>query len=444
VNGAGIRYARSGDVDVAYEIGGAGPVDVVYVPGFVSHLDLAREVAPLAAVLDRLTRFARVLVLDKRGTGLSSRGVGFGSIAERMDDIRAVMDDAGWERANLFCVSEGGPLSILFAATYPDRVDKLAVFGSYASLDDANRDGRAGADAPALDVDRYLAWLERSWGSGNVISQFIAHPDAVAPALRARFERAAATPRVARDIMRSNIDIDVRPHLAAVSVPALVLHNVGDPVVPIARARDLAAALPDAVLVEYEARAHLYTYPDEWEPALAEVERFLTGTVARSADVDRVLATVLFTDIVDSTGQAAAMGDRRWRTILDRHDETGRRTVAAYGGDVVKQTGDGLLATFDGPARAVRCAQELSRALAASVPIRAGLHTGEVERRGDDVGGIGVHIAARVAALAGPGDVLVSRTVRDLTAGSDLTFEDRGTHELKGVPEAWQLYAATG
>jgi class 3 adenylate cyclase len=437
VESSGVRYAKSGDVEVAYEILGSGPVDMVYIPGFISHLDLQKELEPFGEILRRLTRFARLLVLDKRGTGLSSRDFGSGSLSERMDDIRAVMDHAGWERANVFGVSEGGPLSVLFAATSPQRVAKLVLSGTYARLqvDDA--------DTPDFDVPRYLNWLERSWGTGNVIKPFLG-PDNPAPAATlARYERASTTPGIARQIMSSNIEIDVRPHLAAVSAPTLVLHNTGDAIVPIERARELAAALPDASLVELPGRAHLPMTAADFDRTFEAIERFVTGQIRMRVATERVLATVMFTDMVDSTAQAADLGDRRWRAVLDRHDDRCRRLVDRFGGRVVKLTGDGLLATFEAPARAVLCALVLRDDLGADITIRAGLHTGEVERRGDDIGGIGVHIAARVASLAGAGEVLTSRTVRDLVVGSDLSFVDRGAHELKGVPEAWQLYAAS-
>ncbi|MGH8977443.1 MAG: alpha/beta fold hydrolase [Acidimicrobiia bacterium] len=432
-----VRYARSGDVEIAYAVLGDGPIDLVYVPGFISHLDLFREIPPFATIVRELSRFARLIVFDKRGTGLSTRDAGFGSLAERMDDIRAVMDDAGWEHANVFAVSEGGPLALLFAATYPDRVQRLVISGSFACL--LPREDPRVAE---FDVERFAGWVERNWGSGAILQRFIATPDdATAQALAARYERSATTPRLAGDIMRGNLEIDVRPILDAISVATLVVHHRGDPIVPMERGRELADSLPHPTFVELPGDFHLAWQPDLNTPLIDRVQTFLTGEMDRVA-TERVLATVMFTDIVDSTKRAADLGDRRWRAMLDHHDTSSNRVVARFGGRIVKQTGDGLLVTFDGPARAVECARVLRDTLGREVPIRAGLHTGEVERRGDDVGGIGVHIAARVAALAGPSEVLVSRTVRDLVVGSDLAFEDRGTHELKGMPEAWQLYAA--
>jgi class 3 adenylate cyclase len=434
VESSGVRYAKSGTVDVAYEIVGAGPVDIVYVPGFISHLDLYREIPSFFTVIERMARRARVLVFDKRGTGLSSR-VGFGSIADRVDDIRAVMDHAGWDRANFFGVSEGGPLSVLFAASYPSRVAKLALFGTFAALDPA---------AAGIDFDRYLAWLERSWGSGKVIAQFLGRSkDASIADLLARYERGATSPQVAAEIMRANLSIDVAPLLPTVAAPALVLHQHGDPIIAVKAGRDLAAALPDARFVEFEGDVHIPPGAREWLPILEEMESFFGTATPSGSEAERILATVMFTDIVDSTARASEVGDRKWRALLDAHDAEAARIVAAHAGRIVKQTGDGVLATFDGPARAVQCAQQLQGALGrVGLTIRAGLHTGEIERRGDDVGGIAVHIASRVVGQAGAGEVLVSRTVRDLVVGSDLQFEARGTHELKGIPDEWQLYAA--
>jgi class 3 adenylate cyclase len=432
-----VRYATSGTVDIAYAVHGSGPIDLVYAPGFVSHLDLFWEIPPFAAMVTELTRFARVLVFDKRATGLSTREAGFGSASERMDDIRAVMDDAGWDRANLLGVSEGGPLALLFAASYPERVERLVLYGTFACL--LPREDPAVA---AFDVERFVGGVERRWGTGAVVGRFVDSPgDSAAVALAARYERATATPRMAAEIQRRNLEIDVRPVLGSVRAPTLVVHRNGDPIVSVERARELAGALPDARLLELPGDMHMPWQPDQVAPMIDAVREFLTHEQAARLPAERVLATIVFTDIVDSTSRAAQLGDRKWRTLLDLHDRTSQRIVERYGGRVVKQTGDGLLATFDAPARAVHGVQTLRDALGNEVPIRAGIHTGEVERRGDDVGGIGVHIAARVATIAEPGEVLVSRTVRDLVVGSELAFEDRGAHELKGVPEPWQLYA---
>jgi class 3 adenylate cyclase len=433
-----VSYVRSGDVDVAWTITGDGPVDIVYVPGFISHLDLARELSAYGALIGRLERFGRVLTFDKRGTGLSDRELGFGSLAERADDIRAVMDAAGWERAHLFGISEGGPLSLLFAAAFPERVMSLVVYGSFACLLPQEDPESAG-----FDVARYLNYVERNWGNGQILAGFVHAPSD--PAILdeiGRYERACASPRIASQVLRYNLEIDVRPLLSTISVPTLVVHRSGDPLIPVTRGRDLAARISSATLTEVPGDMHTGWDAREWGPVLDAVEEFLTGELPVDADVHRTLATVLFTDIANSTQTAAATGDHIWRDILDRHDTQTRRQVERFGGHVVKQTGDGVLAVFDSPARAVHCARTTRDTLAReNITIRAGLHTGEIEQRDEDVSGIAVHIAARVAALAEPSEILVSRTVRDLVVGSDLRFEDRGTHTLKGVPDSWQVFS---
>jgi len=437
--GPEIRYARSGDVDIAWTVTGDGPVDIVYVAGFISHLDLARELSVYGTLLGRLDRVGRVLAFDKRGTGLSGRDLGFGSLAERSDDIRVVMDAAGWERAHLFGVSEGGPLSLLFAATYPERVRSLVLYGSFACLlpDDDPK-------SAAFDSARFLDYVEQNWGNGQVLGALVhAPPDPAIIDQLGRYERACASPRLAVEIMRSNLAIDARPILSAISAPVLVVHRRDDPIVGIAAARAMAGALRNVRLVEIAGDMHCAWDAREWAPALDVIEEFLTGAAPTAGELDRTLATVMFTDIVDSTRSAAEIGDHVWRDVLDRHDSETRRAVERYGGRVVKHTGDGTVATFDSPARAVHCARTLRDALSREgITIRAGLHTGEIERRGDDIAGISVHLGARIAALAQPNEVLVSRTVRDLVEGSDLRFDDRGQHALKGIPTEWQVYAS--
>jgi class 3 adenylate cyclase len=384
-----------------------------------------------------------VITFDKRGTGLSSRDLGFGSLAERADDARAVMDAAGWTRAHLFGMSEGGPMAILLATTYPERVESLSLYGTYAVSSGAEPDSPT---PPTVDPEReaLLALLPDVWGTGVALrdSGLVAHAGEAPEGLAARFERNACTPHMIAEIMRRNYEIDVRPLLSAVHVATLVVHASGDPVVRVAYGRYLAEHIEGAGYVELPLVMHASWHAEDYEPLLDAVLEFVAGARSRFAS-ERVLATVMFTDIVESTRRAAQIGDRHWRLLLDEHDLRSQQLVTRFGGQLVKQTGDGMMATFDGPARAVQCAQDLRDALAvAGLPIRAGLHTGEVERRYDDLGGIAVHIAARVAALATEGEVLVSRTVRDLVVGSDLDFEDRGAHELKGVPETWQIYAA--
>jgi pimeloyl-ACP methyl ester carboxylesterase len=437
-----IRYTRSvGDVDIAYsEFGREDGPRLVFVSGFVSHLELNWEGPVLRNLLQPLARACRIVAFDKRGTGLSGRDLGFGSLAERTDDARAVMDACGWADAHVFGISEGGPMAILLAATRPDRVRSLSLYGTGARF----------ATAPDYPwgfsqevVEPFLDQLEANWGTGNVLAYpFIAHADDMPVAERARFERNACTPRMVREIMGRNGEIDVRALLPTLSVPTLVIHAVEDPLVQVEHGRYLADQIDGARYVELPHAMHATTRADEWEGVVDAVIEHVHGKRERIA-AERVLATILFTDIVDSTQTAARLGDRQWRALLDRHDTESRRCVDRFGGRMVKHTGDGMLATFDGPARGVQCAQLLSDTLAPiGVPIRAGLHTGEIEQRGNDVGGIAVHIGARVASLAGAGEVFVSRTVRDLVVGSDLHFEDRGTHELKGVPDSWQLYAA--
>jgi class 3 adenylate cyclase len=352
-----------------------------------------------------------------------------------MDDIRAVMDAAGVERAAISGVSEGGPMAIMFAATYPERVSSLSLMGTFARiLEDVDYEG-----ITAEAGEEFAQMIEARWGTGEIIGMFIASdPGTVDAATLARYERSACTPRMAGQLMRHNIGIDVREVLPVIDVPTLVMHHTGDPIVPVARARYLADHIPGARLVELPGDVHFGPQSEAFRPIEAE---FLTGE-RREAEPDRVLATVLFTDIVGSTERASELGDAQWRALLDRHDDIARREIAAARGRAVKSTGDGFLAVFDGPARAVRCAQAMGKAVdPLGLEIRAGLHTGECELRGDDVAGIAVHLGARIGALAGPGEVLVSSTVRDLTLGSGIEFADRGRHALKGVPGEWQVLA---
>ena len=437
-----VRYAKSGELRIAYQQFGEGGIDLVYVPGFVSNLDMIWEASAFAPLLERIGSFAKVTMFDKRGTGLSDRDFGFGSLEERMDDIRAVMDEAGLERAALFGVSEGGPLSVLFAATYPERVTALAVYGSMARLlrDDDFPDGLD----PALEQP-FLEELERRWGTGNALGAFVQNIPKDDPELTermARYTRGACTPRMAASILAANIAIDIRPVLPTVNVPTLVLHSKHDPLIPLAAGKLIADGIPNAKFIAHDADYHML-YEGEKAWFLDELEEFFTGTrPVATVHSERFLGTVLFTDIVQSTERAAEVGDDQWRKLLDRHDKASADTVKAFGGRIVKQTGDGLLAEIDSPSRAVECAVALRAAVdTLGLQIRAGVHTGEFERRGEDLGGLGVNIGSRVMALAGPGEVWVSRTVKDLTIGSGLQFEDRGRHTLKGVPDEWELYA---
>ncbi|HVF31751.1 MAG TPA: alpha/beta fold hydrolase [Acidimicrobiales bacterium] len=419
------RYAESGGLNIAYQVFGDGPRNLVHVPGFVSHLDLQWENPQRVEVARRWATFARVVTFDKRNTGLSDRTAGAPTLEERMDDIRAVMDAAGIESAALLGHSEGGPLALLFAATYPERVEALVLGATYARLD------------PPADMEERLAFLEKNWGTGVPLQFFVPGSD---PEWAARYERSAATPRTAVEILRMNVLVDVRPALSAVTAPTLVLHRTGDPVVPVAAGRELAEGIPGARYVELPGDTHLPSTDAEWRDEVDLIEDFLTGAHGVT-EPDRVLATVLFTDIVDSTATAAAMGDREWRHRLGRLQDQTERFIRQFGGRQVKATGDGVLATFDGPARGIRCARAIAeRAASTGLPIRAGLHAGEVELVGDDIAGIAVHLAKRVESAARPGSVYVSQTVRDLIAGSSIELAERGVHELKGIPGSWSLF----
>ena len=439
------RYAQSGDLSIAYQEFGEGPRDIVFVPGFISHCDLSWETPLLRGIAERLGSFARVITVDTRGTGLSDRTLGFGTAENRMDDIRAVMDTAGFERSAIIGISEGGPLAVLFAATYPERVTELVLWDTWARVL-AAPDYPIGAD-PSIAQGTVDAICDE-WGSGRGLRAVVQRlpEDAETNALLARYERSAATPTGVREVQQRNIEIDVRSALPAVSAPTLVMHRRRDPVIAARFGRYLADHIEGATFVELPGDWHTNGSVGGEDDALDVVEEFLTGTrQARRSEPDRVLKTVLFTDIVDSTARAAAEGDKRWRELLDAHDTAIRRELSRFRGQEVKTTGDGFLAAFDGPGRAINCALAISAGShKLGLDVRAGLHTGECELRGDDLAGIAVHIGARVAALAGPGEVMVTSTVRDLVAGSGIEFTDRGMHELKGVPGEWQVLLVRG
>jgi class 3 adenylate cyclase len=429
------HYAKSGDVSIAYQVTGSGPFDLVYVPGFVSNLDGQLENPGWSHFFSRLSNFSRLIRFDKRGTGLSDRVAGIANLEDRMDDVRAVMDAVGSERAALFGISEGGPMSLLFAATYPERVSALVLYASFArhpTLADKNF------------LQQQIDSIDRLWGSGEFLKRYFAPNDvAIDLALLARFERQAASPSAVAAILRMNSEIDARPILPMVHAPTLVLHRLDDTRVAIDAGRYIANHVPGAKMVTLSGQNHLFVYEPEIIDRIAgEVEEFLTGS-RREIETDRVLATVMFTDIVESTKRAAALGDRQWRAVVDNHDKMVREQLARFRGCEIKNLGDGFLATFDGPARAVRCASSIVESVySLGIDVRIGIHTGEVELKGHDIGGIAVNIAARVAGIAGPGSTLVSSTVRDLVAGSGLRFEDRGCHALKGLPEDVHVYGA--
>jgi pimeloyl-ACP methyl ester carboxylesterase len=436
------RYARSGDVHIAYQVFGSGELDVVLIPGYVTHVELVWEHEPAARFLDRLGSFARVITFDRRGAGLSDRVIEAPTLEQRMDDVRAVMDAAGSERAALVGVSEGVTMGILFAATYPERVEALVCSGGMARSTYAEDYPWANTEEGLLQSGFEL--LLPTFGDGSLV-EVAAPSQATNPATRsffARMQRASASPGMFAALIQMFLDLDVRDVVPTVCAPTLVLHRTRDRLVNIGNGRWLAEHLPNARLIELDGDDHVpwYEGAEEW---LDEVEEFLTGTRATTAR-DRILATVLFTDIVDSTRIASELGDREWRGVLEQHYELVRGALGRWRGREVKSIGDGFLATFDGPARGIRCAREIvdvSRPL--GISIRAGLHTGECEAIRDDIGGIAVHIAARVSGLAGPDEVLTSRTVRDLVAGSGIEFATRGRHVLKGVPDEWEILEVT-
>jgi class 3 adenylate cyclase len=431
------RYALSGDVNIAYQTMGDGPVDIVVVPGAVSHVEFLHEMTGYTASLRRLSMFARVITFDKRGQGLSDRISGAPSLEQRMDDLRAIMDDIGSHRATLLGASEGCAMSALFAATYPERVSQLILYGGFARFADMHEADR---------LERVLERAVKLWGTGALIKRVrvsqLGNPDAVKQF--AKFERLSASPGAYRALTVLNAQIDVKAILPSVRVPTLVLHRRNDALIPVEQGRDLAAQIPGAKYIEYPGSDHSI-FSGDVEAMLGDIEEFITGhREISSTDLERVLATVLFTDIVDSTRSAAKMGDQTWRRLLDSHDELAKQIVEKHRGTLIKSTGDGILATFDGPGRAVRCALAFETASKQiGLPLRAGLHTGEIEIRGRDIGGIAVHAAARVMAQSNADEVLVSRVVTDLVAGAGLKFSDRGSHELKGLPGRWDLFAAS-
>ena len=432
-----VHYARSGDVNIAYQVVGDGPLDLVLVSGFVSHLELDWEEPRSAHFLERLASFSRLIRFDKRGTGLSDRPGGLPDLETRMDDVRAVMDAVGIERAPLFGYSEGGPMSILFAATYPSRTAALVLYGTYAKRRDPTDDYPWAATWD--ERRRYAAEIEKSWGWEADMKRMAPGADDAMATWWARRAHAAASPGAARDLILMNSQIDIRAVLPSVSVPTLVLHRTGDIDSRVEEGRYVAERIPGSRFVELDGDDHV-----PWidaDQVVDEVEEFLTG-VRPAPRSDRVLTTLLFTDIVGSTARASQLGDRRWRDLLDSHHALVRRELARFRGNEVDTAGDGFFATFDGPARAVRAGCAIRDAVRTlGLEIRAGVHTGECELSMGSVRGIAVHAAARVASHAGAGQVFASSTVRDLVAGSGIEFVDAGSAELKGLG-TWRLYEA--
>ena len=440
------RYAQAPDgVSIAYQVLGDGPRDLVWVPGWVSHLEAAWEEPTLARFFERLASFSRLILFDKRGTGMSDRG----SVSElptletRMSDVLAVCDAVGSDRAALLGVSEGAPMCALFAATYPGRTTAIILFGGYARRLEAP-DYPIGSSLEAREA--FHEEIARDWG--GPVGLDIRAPSRIHDerfrANWARYLRMGASPAAVLALTRMNAEIDVRPILESIRVPTLVVHRSGDRTIPVEAGRYLAEHIPKASLVEVPGDDHLPWIGDP-DRVLGEIEEFLTG-VRHHAEPDRVLATVLFTDIVGSTKRAAELGDKAWGELLHAHHAVVREQLARYGGHEMGTAGDGFLATFDGPARAARCGLAIASAVRQlGLEIRAGLHTGEVEQTPDGgIRGLAVHIGARIGALAKPGEVLASRTVKDLVVGSGLVFEDRGAATLRGVPDEWQLYAVSG
>lgn len=426
-----VRYAQAGDGSVAYQVFGEGPIDLLIVPGAASHIELAWVGPGYAAFMGRLASFARVMTYDKRGTGLSDPAVGLPTLDDRITDVLAVLDTVGSRQAALFGYSEGGPVSAVFAATYPQRCTALILGESFVQGSEIDQD--------------WVSRVMELWGTGSAVDLFVPEtaaktkPTAAARRMYGMFERAAASPSMFRACMESVRRIDVRPVLSSIGVPTLVLHRVDEPL-PVAQARVAASAIPGARLIELPGGDHLPWLGDA-ERYLDEIEEFLTGT-KHSPVPERVLSTVLFADVVQSTEKVAQIGDRSWHQLLDRYESDVRDVIARVEGREIFTKGDEFFIAFSGPARAVECGQRMhSVAAEAGLVIRVGVHIGECETRGEDLTGIAVHIAARVMSTAAPGELLVTSTVRDLMVGGGFRFVDRGRRKLKGIPDEWSLFA---
>jgi class 3 adenylate cyclase len=435
------RYAHNGNVSLAYDVVGEGERDILVTFGWIGSFQSALEHPAHARWLQRLATFGRVIMWDKRGTGLSERVPAdlLPTLEERMDDMRVVMDAAGSERAAAVGISEGASLSAVFAASHPDRVESLVLVGGFARM--LEDEGYDWAPSPETAED-FRRRVGQSWGDNASLLKLWAPSVADDPVDQEHWNRTmvfGGTPATATAWLEMVAATDIRATLPAINVPTLVLHRADDRIVPVEHARYLAEHIPEARYVELPGADHLWWI--QGDDILDEIETFLTGATT-AYEPDRVLATVMFTDIVESTKRAAELGDRRWRDLSDAHNRAVRRLLERYRGREVKTLGDGFLATFDGPGRAIRCASELRDAVrSVGLEVRSGLHTGEVELTGDDITGIAVNIGARVGAQASANEVLVSQTVKDLVAGSGLDFDDRGEHDLKGVPGPWRLWS---
>lgn len=435
------RYAKSGKAHIAYQVLGDAAIDLVLLGGFFSHIEAQWDEPSYARFLERLASFTRLIMLDQRGTGLSDRVGRLPTLEQQMEDVLSVMEAVGSERAALFCVAQGGPLGVLIAAAHPGRASALLLWASYARLlkDDDYPWGR-----DETSYRRLMRTLESTWGSGGYLD-LLAPSVAEEPAFRrwwAKFERHIHSPGSLLAFLRLQAGVDVRAVLPTVQTPTLVFQRSGDVYRDSGNSRYLAETIPGATHVELPGHDHLPFVGDQ-DAVLDEIQEFLTG-IRRGPIPDRVLATVMFTDVVGSTARAAHIGDQSWRDLLERHHTLIRKELDRFRGREIDTTGDGFLATFDGPARAARCAQAICAEIRSlGLEVRAGLHTGEIELVGDDIRGLAVHIGARVMSFAEPGEVLASATVKDLTFGSGIEFEDRGTHVLKGVPGDWRLFAVT-
>ncbi len=435
------QYTNAGDISIAYQVVGDGPIDLVYAQGWLTNIEYAWESPHYADFLTKLSRFSRLILFDKRGTGLSERNVGISTLEQRTEDITAVLDAVGSETTALFGVSEGGNMSAMFAATYPERTRGLVLNGTSAR-------GSWAPDYPwrskPEEIEQFIAYMRRNWGKPFALDE-AAPSMANNPAARewwGAYIRNAASPKTAELITRLNAQIDIREVLPTISTSTLVINRENDAWGVTDEARYIANLIPNATLKILPGADHLPWYGDQ-DRLVGEIEEFLTGQRETSSG-ERVLLTVLITDIVGSTERAAALGDSKWRALLDRHDAIVRQRVSAFGGQTINTTGDGFITSFAGPTRAIQCAEAIRVDLARlDMEIKAGVHTGECERRGADLGGLAVHIAARILDYAAPGQTLVSGTVKDLTVGSGLELTPAGTQSLKGVPGQWPLYSAT-
>ena len=432
------HYAKAGDISIAYQVTGDGPVDLVRVPGWISNVDYDWEYPPLVRLIERLSRFSRFIRFDKRGTGLSDREVGYPTLEERMEDVCAVMDAAGSERAVLFGSSEGGNMCILFAATYPERTAGLILHGSQAR-------GEWAPDYPWArtkeETAKVLEEIERDWG--GTVNLTDGAPsltnDNMAQEWLAAYARYSASPKAAITMWKLGAEVDVRGILPAIRVPTLVIQKEQDRWTKLEEGRYLASHIPGARFVQLPGLDHVI-WGDGQDRLVAEIEEFVTG-VRPQQSTERALVTVLFTDIVGSTQLVAEKGDQRWRDLLQKHHDVARTAFRQYGGGEVKTTGDGFLVTFLGPTPAINCVKSMrDRLEPLGLRIRAGIHIGECNVRGDDLSGLAVHLASRLLSKANPGEIVVSRTVKDLLVGSEFQFGEKGTASLKGIPGEWQIY----